>query len=240
MDIFTTPGQQARQRINYEQRRNPAPGRCAAKSNRIRRYLTKLKIHLLCVLELTSYQTLKWLPSKYVLTDRDDESVIDWRAVTENFRSYDTDDFGLLVDLHDPGIKATNRIACVTVYKSPGIDGAQYMIRKTLYSPLPCEAWGSLPLTLAQWKIIAFTLIETRVRWQWERAVQDYTGLDTIKYAYTVGWNLSECRKPFDPQQKHIIYMGEKYDEEPAVWTGNIIYKLGINGFLNPANAGGG
>lgn len=240
MEIFTKPGQARQQMARYRRRRNPAPGRTANESRRIRRTLEKLRDHIDHTIELTGSRELPWLPSHYVLTDTDDESVIDWRGMVETRADYTADEDGLLVDLHDAGIKASNRIAAVTVYKAVDDEGlvSHYMIRKTLYSPLPCPEWGALPLTLPQWRIIALTLIFSRVLWQWGQAVRDYSGNDNFIYQYTVGWNLVDTRPPFNKNRKHIIYMGEKYDGEPDEWTGNIIYKQITDEFSNQTNGG--
>lgn len=234
MDIFTTQRQRTFQRIRQEQHANPTKGRTSAQSNRIRRALQSLNEHLTRALELTDYTELPWLPSHYVLTDRDDDSIVDWRGVAEHQKSYNTDATGLLVDMHDHGIKATNNIAVVTTYKNEA--DQRYMIRKTVYSPLPCDTWNALPLTLTQWRIIAETLINTRICWQWPQAVRDYAGDQSYEFDFTVGWNLNKPRKPFTPNEKHIIYMGEKYDGEPELWTGNIIYRLGTDAFSLPTH----
>lgn len=217
------------------ERRNPTAGRTGAESNRIRRDCERLATNLELVMSLTYGYPMRWFPIEDVVTDRDDEAIIDWRAVAENqvIDGYATDDTGLLVNMQDDGIQASNRIEVVTVYTAtdggvvPGID---YMLRKTIYCPFECPEWGSLPLTLHQWSIIALPLIKSRVQWQWTEALRWYAERNGItpcdfEFSYNVGWNLVPPRKPAAQRRNS--------DQDAHIWTGPIIYFLSTNLSLN-------
>lgn len=228
-----------------EQRRNPTAGRSNAEHNRITRTCSRFHDNLQVLLDLTDEQPMPWFPIKDVVTDRDDEAIIDWRAVAERFKvdGYQVDGDGLLVNMQDPGINASNRIETVTVYSAhDDLVNRDYMLRKTLYSPFPCETWGSLPLTLHQWRIIALVLSEVRARWQWEAALNDYASRNGLpagyRFSYIAGWNLVECRAPFNRQQSRLARVA---DREPEIWTGTIMFRLATtaNFSLTTRNNGG-
>lgn len=105
----------------------------------------------------------------------------------------------------------------------PGVD---YMLRKTIHCPFECPEWGSLPLTLHQWRIIALPLIASRVRWQWTQALRWYAEQRAVEptdftFSYNVGWNLVPPRKP-SAQRRNS-------DQDTTIWTGPIIYFLATN-----------
>lgn len=226
MKAFPNKRSAALQEQQLHARRNPTAGRTVAESNAIRRDCERLRDNLRLVLDFTERAQLDWFPTADAITDTDDEAIIDWRAVAERKAGgYDVDEDGLLINMQDHGITASNRIEAVTVYNSGGAD---YMIRKTINCPFSCDVWGSLPLTLHQWRIIASVLIETRVLWQWTKAVNEYAALRDMKrlgeftHAYTVGWNLVPPKKPL-----HNVR------QERELWTGPIIYFLSTNLSLN-------
>lgn len=221
-----------------EARRNPTAGRSKAEHNRILRTCLKFHDNLQVLLDLTDERSMPWLPTKDVVTDRDDEAIIDWRAVAEQFKvdGYQVDGDGLLIHMQDPGITASNRIEVVTVYSAnDDMQHRDYMLRKTIYSPFPCDRWGALPLTLHQWRIIALVLTETRARWQWEAALNEYASNNGLpggyRFAYIAGWNLVENRPPFNRHQPHLVRVA---DNEPELWTGTIMYRLAITGSFSP------
>lgn len=221
---------------NYHKRRredqhNPTKGRTVRESNRIRRDCEKFSENINNLLEATGFRRMPWFPVADVITDRDDDAVIDWRGVVENTRTdgYEIDDDGLLVQMQDAGIRASNRIECVVVYSADRDDGLRdfYMTRKNIFNPFPCPEWGALPLTLHQWRLIALTLIESRVYWQWEASVNHYVKLRDMpagyEYQYIVGWNMVPCQRP--SHQPTTLDSGEA-----TLWTGHIIYSLATNG----------
>lgn len=218
--------------LNYhakrlEQHRSPTAGRTRQENTRIRRHCLRFADNLLHLHHITNRQQMPWFPVDDVVTDRDDESIIDWRAVTENMvkNGYQTDDSGLLVNMQDEGITASNRIEAVLVYRRGDEEGnpQDYMIRKTLFSPFLCDEWGFLPLTIHQWSIIAMPMILTRSNWQWCEAVNAYARRNELPDGYTlsyiVGWNLVTPRKPSRQRQREDA-------QDRQVWTGHIIYSL--------------
>lgn len=223
-----------------EDERNPTSGRTVRESNRIRRDCIRFSENINNLLDATSYRRMPWFPVQDVITDRDDDAVIDWRSVAENMRQdgYEIDNDGLLVQMQDAGIKASNRIECVVVYSADRDEGRRdfYMTRKNIFSPFPCPEWGYLPLTLHQWRQIALCLIESRVYWQWEAAVNHYAELRELPagytYQYIVGWNLVQCATP--SRQPTTLDKGE----EP-LWTGHIIYTLATSGSFKPSMMSG-
>ena len=221
-----------------EDQRNPTKGRTVAESNRLRRDCFKFAENINNLMDATSRARMPWFPVVDVITDRDDDAVIDWRAVAENRKAdgYQVADDGLLVQMQDEGIKASNRIEAVVVYSADRHGGHRdfYMTRKTLFSPFACDNWVRAALTRHQWGIIALSMIESRVYWQWEAAVNEYAERHELPggyvYQYIVGWNMVPAIRP--SQQPRID------QEERPLWTGPIIYSLATTGFskLNMMN----
>lgn len=228
MEAFTTAKQRARHEARRRGKLNPAPGRTANESQKIRRVLRRLATHLTQWLELTDYEAQQHFISRNVITDRDD----DWQQDIAGHLQHagaDTDEYARLVKFDDPSIKASNRITCITWYDNE--QGGGYLIQKNIYSPLPCSDWGALPLSPAQWCIIARPMIFTRQLWQWVHAVREYTGDPTFQPAGIAGWYMNDASKPFDKDAPGVIYMGERRDGEPEHWTGTTIYRQITSGF---------
>lgn len=228
MEAFTTPKQRIRHEIRRKAKRNPAPGRTANQSQKIRRTLQRLADHLTQWLDLTDYEAQQHFIIRDVITDRDDDWQLDIAAHLER-RGAEVDDYGRLVAFTDSTIKASNRITCITWYDND--QGGGYILQKNIYSPLPCPDWGALPLTPQQWCIVARPMIFTRQLWQWVHAVRDYTNDDSFQPAGIAGWYLHDTGKPFNKHSPGIIYMGERKEGEPEHWTGTIIFKQITNGF---------
>lgn len=178
-------------------------------------------------LDNTQFQPCKgWLPYEHVITPKDE----DW--LPDLYRLYSDkgakDEFGMLLDWHDPGIRASNRIAVVSWYKNDS--GGEFLMQKNLYSPLPCDAWGRLPLTLHQWQIIAPPLILSTQLWQWLPAVRHYFGDDTFTIGGFMGWHLQETAKPFSVEKArsgdgYLFETDSQKERGDAPWIGRIIYK---------------
>lgn len=218
--------------------RSPTAGRTPAEHMRILRACDRFHDNIQVLLDLTEERSMPWFPTKDVVTDRDDEAIIDWRAVAERFKvdGYQIDGDGLLIHMQDPGITASNRIEVVTVYSAhDDLDNRDYMLRKTVYSPFPCDRWGALPLTMHQWRIIALAISEARARWQWEAALNEYAEKNGLpagyRFAYIAGWNLVENRAPFNRHQPHLVRVASN---EPKLWTGTIMFRLATTGSFSP------
>lgn len=231
MDAFPSKRKRKLHQQRFDRSRNPTKGRTAAESNRIMRACKRFVQNIAVVNSITGDSAvMPWLPADDVITDRDDDAIVDWRGVAENLKQngYERDEDGLLVQMQDEGIRASNRIQAVTTYADWYGDVCQeYMVRKALFSPFYCPEWGALPLTMTQWRIIALALIDTRVRWQWEEAVNVYAernGIpihDRFRFLSCVGWNLAAPAKT--PSQGAV-----------EQWTGHIIYTLAATASLNP------
>lgn len=235
MRAFPTQAKKARDKQALDERRHPHKGRSAKDAMRVLRMCQRFDSNLAYILnDVTKYQSLPWFETADVITDRDDEAIIDWRGVVENTRTdgYLTDDSGLLVNMQDKSLQASNVIEAVTTYVDrigDGINAHEYMLRKTVFSPFPCETWGRLPLTLHQWKVIAWNLVYSRALWQWEAALNEYAERNGLKLHNRfeleglVGWNMVTTKRT-----------GTDDTQEPQTWTGPIIYTLSANTVLNP------
>lgn len=231
MEAFLTPAQRARRLRDYERRRNPAPGRTSAESQRIRRTLAKIKESINHWLTVTEHRPMKgWLPYENVVTARDDDYLQDFFAAYTDEGEVDAD--GYLLQFHDEGIKATNNVTAITWYKNQ-IDG-EFLLAKPIYSPLPCKQWGRLPLTLAQWRIVAPELILSAQLWQWLHAVRHYLGDDTFQLGGFMGWHQQECKRvhSLDELRNGQGYFFNNESAQASLdagdwqeWIGHTIYK---------------
>lgn len=227
MEAFPSKKQLNRRFQSYLKRRDPAPGRTTAESRLIRNTLGEIKGELDSWLRRTDYKPMKgWLPFEHVVTAKDDDYLRDLYAAY-NAKS-DVDDDGMLLDWHDPGIRSTNRILCVTWYRNDS--GGEFLLAKNLYSPLPCERWGRLPLNLYQWRIIAPELIYSTQLWQWVHAVRHYLDDDTFEIGGFMGWHLQECNRVTsrDKLRNGPGYLFESESEQARgeqEWIGRIICK---------------
>jgi len=231
MEAFLTPAQRARRLAAFERRRNPAPGRTSADNMRIRRTLHKIKERIDHWLQVTEFQPMKgWLPFEDIVTAQDDDYLRDFYAAYTEEGEVDED--GYLLQFHDAGIKATNRITCVTWYLNK--TGGEFLLAKNLYSPLPCDEWGRAPLNLTHWRIIAPQLIVSTQLWQWLHAVRSYLDDDSFEIGGFMGWHLQECNKVTSQAELRsgpgYMFDSERVGAEEQMrdahgWTGHIIYK---------------
>lgn len=242
MEAFLTPRQRARKLRDYERRRNPAPNRTNSERLRINRALSAIKERISYWLKESDFRPMKgWLPFEDVVTARDDDYLRDFYAAYSEDGIVESD--GYLVQFHDKGIKATNYITAITWYVNQ-IEG-EFLLAKPVYSPLPCKEWGRLPLTLAQWRIIAPELILSTQLWQWLHAVRHYLTDDTFEVGGFMGWHLQECIKvksltelangPGYLFKSESVQASEKAWEWQG-WTAHIIYRHITDAFSLNAN----
>lgn len=236
MKAFMSAKEADRKRAARELACNPCPGRSQKHYRRIVRTLNQIEARTRFWLEQTEYQPRKWLPSEGVVNETDDEWQYDLYAQLQP-GSYNIEPDGYMTDWHEPGIKATNRIVAVTWYDTEQGDG--FIIKKPVLCPLPCPQWGRLPITLAQWRIIAMTLIEAEQLWRWIHAVRHYTSNDDYKPTGIAGWHMEPTmsavshKKLADEGKGFIIDMrsqGER-EQDAEGWTGRNLYLDIIAGF---------
>ena len=236
MKPFMSAEEAARKRASHALACNPCPGRSPKDYKKVQRTLDKIQGRIRFWLENTNYSDRKWLPSEGAVGDRDDEWQYDL-AAQMGPDSHNIEPDGYLTDWHDKSIKATNRIVAVTWYTNSNDDG--YIIKKPVISPLPCPQWGRLPITLAQWRTIAMTLIESEQLWRWVHAVRYYTEDSTYQPTGIAGWHMEPTQpivshKKLAAEGKGFIMdmrsQGER-EQDAEGWTGVTLYQDITAGF---------
>jgi len=226
-----------RKRSSHALACNPSPNRPGKHYRRITRTLDLIASRISANLVATDYANNEWLPYQGCVHERDDEWQLDLYAQVHPEDHHPEDD-GHMPNWTDPGIRATNRIMAVTWYDDP-IDGDSFIIKKPVLCPLPCERWGRLPITLAQWRRIAMVMIESERRWRWVHAVRYYTDNKNMVPGGIAGWHL-ETTQPITSMTKlaaegkgYIIDMRsqEERDQDTNAWTGRNLYLDIIAGF---------
>lgn len=208
---------------------NPCPGRTPKQYQRINRALTRIVHRIRTHMELSNYTAQHWLPSEGVVHGKDDEYQTDLHAQVKEGKNI-LDSHGYMTGWHDPGIKATNRIVAVSWYTNE--DEQSFIIKKPVLSPLPCEQWGRLPITLAQWRACAMTIIESEQLWRWLHAVRYYTDDDSFKPAGIAGWHLEPTQHTVSYQDLAKAGKGylidtrsiEERQQDAIGWPGQNIY----------------
>jgi hypothetical protein len=236
MKAFLTQKEAARKRKAHAIACNPAPGRPSKHYHRITRTLDLVTSRISANLVATEFADLKWLPYEGVVHERDDEWQYDLHAQVHP-EDHKPEDDGHMPTWTDPGIKATNRIMAVTWYDDG--DGDAFIIKKPVLCPLPCNQWGRLPITLAQWRRIAMVLIESERRWRWVHAVRHYTDNNNMVPAGIAGWHLettqavTSMNKLAAEGKGYIIDMRspEERDQDSNSWPGRNLYLDIIAGF---------
>lgn len=207
---------------------NPCPGRTQKHYQRITRCLDKVAARIRFYLEQTEYADRQWLPSYSVISAVDDEWQYDLHAQVQP--GYKLEEDGHMPEWSDSGIKATNRIVAITWYDNGMGDG--FIIKKPVLSPIPCEQWGRLPITLTQWRRIAMTLIESEQLWRWVHAVREYNDDPSFQPTGIAGWHLEPTQavvshqKLADEGKGFIIDMRAPEDKQQDAdgWTGRNLY----------------
>lgn len=215
---------------------NPCPGRKQKHYQRITRKLDQVIARIRFYLEQTGYGDRKWLPSEGVVTTSDDDWQYDLYAQVQE-GEYTLDDDGYMMDWHDAGIKATNRIVAITWYDNHKGEG--FIIKKPVLCPIPCKQWGRLPITLTQWRRIAMTLIEAEQLWRWLHAVRYYNNDNEFMPSGIAGWHLEPTQavvshKKLAAEGKGFIIDMRSQDEQQQDaegWTGRNLYQDIIAGF---------
>ncbi len=215
---------------------NPCPGRTQKQYQRITRCLSAVEARIRFYLEQSGYEAKQWLPSEGVITSKDDEWQYDLYAQLQPGK-YTLEDDGYMIDWHDVGQKATNRIVAITWYDNGR--GDAFIIKKPILSPIPCKQWGRLPITLAQWRPIAMTLIESEQLWRWVHSVRHYTDDQEFTPTGIAGWHMEPAQaivshKKLAEQGKGFIIDMRSQDEKQMDadgWIGQNLYLDIIAGF---------
>lgn len=236
MNPFMSAKESDRKQAGFARACNPAPGRSPKHYQRITRALDAIAARTQAFLDATGYADREWLPYKGAVHEKDDEWQYDLYAqVHPDGHSPDHD--GHLPTWTDPGIRATNRIKAITWYQDTNEDA--FLIKKTILSPLPCDTWGRLPVTLAQWRRIAPVLIEAEARWRWVHAVRHYTDKPTMALSGVAGWHLDVSKSVTSMERLakegrgYIIDMRPEHEreQESERWIGASICLDIIAGF---------
>ena len=199
---------------------NPCPGRTNSEREFITRRLIEITDALSYHLEILNTlgpQPL-WLPEA-VITPHHELMYLDSR---ESYENTERDEYGYVVDMYDRNQRATNRVRAATWYKNN--DGALYMTVLIIVSPLPCDEWGALPLTLGQWRIIIPEMIATHMHWKWVHAVRKYWNDTGYEVGGTFGWHLEKCNK--------------LTKDHAELCTGQAIYSQAVRKYLEHASEG--
>lgn len=239
MELRMTPKQRAKMLRRHERARNPAPGRTRIQSTRIRRTLEKINNEIDYWLSVTEYRIMRgWLPYENIITPRDEDYLQDFYAMFGGVQ--DLDDDGYMIAQHDSGQRATNHILAVTWYEND--QGGEFLIGRNVFSPLPCSEWGCLPLTLAQWRIIALSMVASRQHWQWLPAVQHYFDDSSFRVGGFMGWTLQRCAK-IDNVEAAPGYFFKSESRQASEdsgdfngWTGITICRKIIDEYLQQEN----
>lgn len=191
---------------------------------RINHYLAKFE----------AWPDLALWPYEHVVTVKDEELMADRFGVLHRDDVFkdDSDPDELTWHLRafqDRTIKNTNVIHVVTWYR--GVDAyedlAEMLIIKPIYSPLPCDSWGALPLTFTQWCKVAQALTLIHSKHQWTQAVRHYASNDTMHFAGIGGWYMTLANKVQTYEQMKeagtFLHAGDQV-ERAEPWIGHIIY----------------
>lgn len=185
---------------------SPCPGRTGKERQYITRRLYDIADSLdyhLSRLAINDEQP-PWLPEA-VITPAIEAQYVESKDAFENTTR---DEDGYITDMHNHNQRATNRVRVASWYRND--DQNLYMTALIAVSPLPCDEWGALPLTLAQWRIIIPQLTITHMQWKWLHAVRKFWSDDTYQVGGSFGWYMETCKK-----------LDKDYSQ---LWTGQAIY----------------
>ncbi len=212
-----------REKRLLERQMNPCPGRSTAECQYIKRLLTEIHKQTLRALEASDFKPNRFLPMGVISTEANRTA----SAKREAWVNIKRDNDGYLIGAHDHQQKSTNSITVGTWYRNA--DQNLYAVFQTIPSPLPCDEWGSVPLTLSHWRVIAQSMTAAHALWKWVFAVQDYWQDKTWEYGGSFGWTRNPCVKLLEPKGKTLctgqaIYLHqlEKYSRHLEKIAGDI------------------
>lgn len=185
---------------------NPCPGRTGPEREYITRRLydiaDSLDYHLNRLAAIGEQPA--WLPEA-VITPNIEAQYVESK---DAYESTARDEHGYIIAMHNHNQRATNRVRIATWYRNA--DSNLYMTALIAVSPLPCDEWGALPLTLAQWRIIIPQITMTHLHWKWLHAVRKYWNDDSYQVGGSFGWHMEPCK-----------ILDKDYSQ---LWTGQAIY----------------
>jgi hypothetical protein len=206
-----------RDMARFKHNLNPCPGRSDSQRSYIARRLVEINSITMYHCDMTEGRNPKWLPEAQITPEMEATYVDTLDAYKDGRR----DEWGYLLDMHDHNRRATNRIRVATWYRSKS-SGDLYMAPLIAVSPLPCEEWGALPLTLAQWRVVMPSLIRSHIHWKWLHTVRDYLGDPTMEVGGSFGWHMEKC--------------GKLIQDHAELCTGQAIYSHVIKAYLEHAH----
>jgi hypothetical protein len=210
--------QHAKRLARVRAKHNPFLGRTCAERQRVTRY-----VHLIVDAVQYHYKIVyprqpEWLAPIDITPDHESYA----QDGVEIYGGAERDHDGYIPGLHIPGLKASNNVRVATWYKNE-IDEL-YLICLRVISPLPCDDWGALPLTRAQWRILMPTFTLTHMHWKWIHSVRLLMHDDKFEVGGSFGWHM---------ERNEIL---DK--DESLLWTGEAIYSHIIRKFLNHEQEG--
>ena len=183
---------------------SPCPGRTSAERDFITRRVTDIADTLDYHLAVLGDSEPEWLPEA-VITASTDQDYVESR---EAFEESERDDDLYITDMHNHNQRATNRVRIASWYKNS--EANLYMTAMVAVSPLPCETWGALPLTLTQWRTIINQITLTHMRWKWVHAVRKYMTDTSYQIGGSFGWYMEPCK--------------QLTKDKSELWTGQALY----------------
>lgn len=235
---WLTPARAAARREAFDRRRNPAPGRTQTQYKRINRALEAIAGCIQQQFELYGFEVQHgWLPTEHVISV--DDSVMQGVRANLIASKYQLHDRypGYIESFHDAGRRMSNRIEVASVFDSAR--GDHLFMQKGVHCPLPCEEWGRLPITLAQWAILADSAIVQHLFWQWLPALHLVLQDDSWKLNRVCGWYMTDTAYAGSyaamktNTNGHLIDMRspEEQLKDEHGWIGHNIYKHITSGF---------
>lgn len=183
---------------------SPCPGRTGAQREYITRRLHDIADTIDYHLARLDGAEPAWLPEA-VITPNIEAQYVESK---DAYESTSRDEHGYITDMHNHNQRATNRVRIASWYKN--MDENLYMTALIAVSPLPCDEWGALPLTLSQWRVIIPQITLTHMQWKWLHAVRKYWSDESYQVGGTFGWYMEPCK-----------ILDKDYSQ---LWTGQAIY----------------
>jgi len=217
--------QTKRIREKIERERNPAPKQTHAERVRTNRYLDAIADQLTVWIERTREDSPKWSPTWPI----DWKSEQRYRDVLHTAGYPEPDDNGFLPAIgdkpyHKGRILSSNKIEFFATFATPS-HAEVFRIVERVPSPLPCDQWGRLPLTLRQWGRIAIPLIVSECLWRFVHMVREYTENPFFQYYSMDGWYLGKVRRL-------------RTDRNSELWTNRVILCDLLENYSNKKTAG--
>ena len=238
---FTTRAARQKRKEAYARSLNPTPARPIAEYRRISRALEQIAAAIEDAFRLHGHKVQEgWLPTKHVISIEDDNNQeIKAAIIADGFTEHPKYP-GYILSMHKPRLKATNRILVVMSFTN--YQGANVLLQKSIYSPIPCNTWTRAPLTLAQWYLCAQEMILQHLFWSWLPALRLETDDSTWRLNKIHGWYMTPCAVVMSRARMKetgtIINDSEENEQRDRDgWIGHNIYKHITEKFSNNDSA---